>query len=245
LILDRIFELYEHVVTYAKIKNKEISIELGTEEQSGSFMDTVIFENFLEQIQSFCSKNKFQLPLFVVVQTGTKVMENRNVGLFETGDSNEKNELISKIKDSIRLTNKFGILAKEHNADYLNFENLSLRPLLGIKAANVAPEFGYIETTAFMKFLKDFGTSDDFEQFIEIVNKSDSLKKWLSPNSNLSSIEKAQIAGHYCYSNPEVIEIKERLKSYLLKKNIDLNIQLKKSIHNSVDLYSKAFGLCV
>ena len=42
---------------------------------------------------------------------------------------------------------------KEHNADYLT-NDLSWHPKLGIHAANVAPEFGVVETKLFLKILQ-------------------------------------------------------------------------------------------
>ena len=39
-----------------------------------------------------------------------------------------------------------GLLLKEHNCDYLNFEQIQLRKEYGINAINIAPEFGSIQS---------------------------------------------------------------------------------------------------
>ena len=242
-VLSRLFELYAHVVEYAAKQNKKIAIELGTEEQSGSYTDLLFFAEFLEKINQFCIKNKFEHPMFVVIQTGAKVIESKNIGAFEIEKEIEKKKLIENIKNSVSIAAKFKIYIKEHNADYLSTENLKLRPSIGIKASNVAPEFGYLETKALLFLLNNFGNKTDYNRFIEIVNESGKWKKWLLPNSKFNELDKAWLAGHYCYSYPDIIEIKNRLKVDLLKKEIDLDEYLKKEIRLSFQNYAKAFGL--
>ena len=107
----------------------------------------------------------------------------------------------------------------------------------------MAPEFGFIETTELLSLLMAYGPGVDCDRFIEIVNLSGKWKKWLLPGSQLSDLEKARLAGHYCYAYPEIVEIKARLAFELLKKQIFLNEILKKAIRVKFDNYGKAFGL--
>ena len=83
IILDRLKELYAFCIETSKIHNKDIQIEVGTEEQSGGTNTLDELEYSLKEIKNFCEKNNFKKPLFVVVQTGTKVMETRNIGIFK------------------------------------------------------------------------------------------------------------------------------------------------------------------
>jgi tagatose-1,6-bisphosphate aldolase non-catalytic subunit AgaZ/GatZ len=242
-ILQRLFELYGHVVEYAARKNKKIAIEIGTEEQSGSPPDEASFDSFLMQVQQFCTKNKFEMPLFVVLQTGTKVLENRNAGVFETGDAELVSRTIQRIRKSAEMAGKYGVKIKEHNTDYVSLNNLTLRPSLGIRASNVAPEFGYLETQALVHLLKQFAPNRDFEDFIQIVNESGKWKKWMAPDSKANPEEKALIAGHYCYTDPRIVEIKERLNRNLQKQRIDLNVFLQRNIRTAFYKYAQAFGL--
>ena len=82
-VLERLFELYEYCWSYALDKGKEIIFEIGTEEQSGSTNTPDELDFTLSSMEKFCEKNKFPSPTFVVIQTGTRVMEMRNVGSFD------------------------------------------------------------------------------------------------------------------------------------------------------------------
>ena len=83
-VLDRLFELYEYCWNYAQTNRKDIIFEIGTEEQSGSTNTKEELEYTLNKVNYFCTKNNLPRPTFVVVQTGTRVMETRNVGSFDT-----------------------------------------------------------------------------------------------------------------------------------------------------------------
>ena len=243
MILERLFELYGHVAEYASLKGKKIAIEIGTEEQSGVFPDESSFHSFLAQVQEFCMANKFAMPLFVVLQTGTKVLESKNKGAFESGDADLVSRTIQQIKKSAAIAEKFGVNIKEHNADYLSVANLRLRPSLGIRASNVAPELGYLETQGLVHLLKKYAPDRDFDDFIRIVNESGKWKKWMAPDSNASSEDRALIAGHYCFTDPRIVEIKDRLAHSVQKHDIDLNLYLQKNIRAAFYKYLQAFGL--
>ena len=81
--LDRLFELYKFCSEYANKKNKNIFFEIGTEEQSGTTNTPKELEQTLNQTLKFCNKHKLKKPTFVVIQSGTRVMETRNVGTFD------------------------------------------------------------------------------------------------------------------------------------------------------------------
>lgn len=242
-ILFRLFELYAHVMEYAAKKNKKIEIELGTEEQSGGYTDIKSFEEFLEKTNQFCIKNKFRHPLFVVIQTGAKVLESKNIGAFESENESEKNKLINNIRESADIAAKYQVCIKEHNADYLSYNNLLMRPNLGIRAANVAPELGFLETKGFLHLLEKYGDKADYDKFIQTVYESEKWRKWLLPQSEMSTLDRVLLAGHYCYSDPIIIDIKKRLEIDLLKKSIHLDECLKKIIQEAFDKYATAFGL--
>ena len=132
---------------------------------------------------------------------------------------------------------------KEHNADYLSNHSLSLHPRLGIHAANIAPEFGVVETRAFIEILKKFNKTKLLEEFYEISYNSNKWKKWLVPNSNADKVQKAIISGHYIFSNKKFEILKKKVQLFLLKKNINLNNHLQKSIYYSIHRYAKNFNL--
>ena len=131
----------------------DIAFEIGTEEQSASTNCLDEFEYSLNKITSFCSKNKLPLPFFVVAQTGTKVMEMKNIGSFECPVRVE-NEIPAEIQlpKVLEICKKFNVHMKEHNADYLSNESLYWSKI-GIQP-NVAPEFGVTESIAFLEILQ-------------------------------------------------------------------------------------------
>ena len=82
--LERTYELYEYCYEQAHKFKKKILIEVGTEEQTGSTNTFEEIEFFLENLVKFCNVNNLPKLFFIVLQSGTKVMEMRNVGIFES-----------------------------------------------------------------------------------------------------------------------------------------------------------------
>lgn len=243
MILERLFELYEHCFSYANKNKRSIRFELGTEEQDGYAQDLDKFEFFLSETEKFCNANNIIKPTFVVAQTGTKVMETRNVGVFDNGDNRAQIECISHIKGTLQVCERYGIWLKEHNTDYLSNEALSLRPALGIHASNVAPEFGVVETKGLLYLMDKFGFEHERDRFSQIVLESNKWKKWMLTDSSAGDIEKVNICGHYCFSHPEVMEIQQKLTFVLRKYNIDLNAFLVNLVKQSMMRYVQLFNM--
>jgi tagatose-1,6-bisphosphate aldolase non-catalytic subunit AgaZ/GatZ len=243
-LLDRLFELYEYCWEYAKKNKKEIAFEVGTEEQSGSTNTPDDLNETLSSIKKFCNKNKITFPTFVVVQTGTKVMETKNIGTFDS-PLRVENEIAAEIQvpKMIEICKNFNIFMKEHNTDYLSDQSLLWHPRLGIHAANVAPEFGVAETVAFLQILENNNLRSLALKFIELSHNSKKWQKWMLPNSTASVREKALISGHYIFSTPECIELRKEALFNLKKKGIDLNAHLCQQIKKSIFRYMYNFRL--
>ena len=79
-VTDNIFELYEYCYEFAKKRKKKIIFEIGTEEQTGYSDNFLELENLVKNILIKLDKNNLPKPMFMVAQTGTKVIENRNIG---------------------------------------------------------------------------------------------------------------------------------------------------------------------
>lgn len=242
-ILERLFELYDHCYSYAQKTKKDIRFELGTEEQNGYAQNLDEFESFLNETEKFCNKNSIIKPTFVVAQTGTKVMESRNVGVFDNGNNKSQLNCIQHIKDSIQICERYGIWLKEHNTDYLSNEALSLRPSLGVHASNVAPEFGVIETRGLMYLMEKFGFESEYDTFSQVALNSNKWKKWMLPDSVATDLDKVAICGHYVLSDPQIIEVKQKLTFALRKYNIDLNSFLINLIKQSMMRYVQLFNM--
>ena len=230
-ILNRIFDLYEYCWEISKEYKNDIIFEIGTEEQSGGINTQEELEYILASVNNFCDKNKLPTPFFVVFQCGTRVMETRNIGSFDL-PLRVKDEIPAEIQlpKTIETCLKNNVFLKEHNADYLSNEALSWHPRLGIHAANVAPEFGVTETRALLNILETNNLKDLAEEFLNISYASMKWKKWILPNSKISNREKSIISGHYVFSNPKVLEIKEKAIFDLKGKGINLDYLLKKEI---------------
>lgn len=244
-LLERLFELYEFCWRYAQNKGKEIIFEVGTEEQSGSTNTLEELDYNLSSIKKFCNQNNLPFSTFVVVQTGTRVMETRNVGSFDS-PLRVIEEVPSEIQvpKMIEICKKHNILMKEHNTDYLSDVALSWHPRLGIHAANVAPEFGVAETKSLLDIMEKNDLSILAERFLDLAFNSKKWQKWMLPNSNATDRDKSIIAGHYMFSQPEFIEIKKEVSQKLKnQQGIELDIFLKDRVKKSILRYLYNFRL--
>ena len=242
-ILSRLFELYGYTYEFAKQNNRNIEFELGTEEQNGYAQDLEKFEYFLNEVQKFCIKNKVTKPTFVVAQTGTKVMEMQNIGIFGSNLNESKKISLNILLKTLEICNKFDVLLKEHNTDYLSDEALALRPIIGIHASNVAPEFGVIETKALLYILKMFGYDEEINFFIQTALNSNKWKKWMLKNSKATDIDKAIICGHYIFANESIKNMRDKVSRELIVKNIDLDNYLKRIIKQAMTRYIRLFKM--
>ena len=238
--LERVYELYDFCWSHAQERKQDVIFEIGTEEQSGSNNSKEELEYTLESMKKFCKTSKIPFPSFIVIQAGTRVMETKNIGSFES-PVRIKNELPPEIQipQMIEICNKYGIFMKEHNTDYLSTESLKWQPRLGIHAANIAPEFGVAETKAFVNVLEENGYTDLLNDFFQISYDSMKWKKWMLKNTNASDEDRAIIAGHYIFSSDEFIKLKNEAKDRIG----DIDFILKNKVKESVYRYMKAFNL--
>lgn len=243
-VLDRIFDLYEFCWSEAQRRNQEIIFEIGTEEQSGSTNSQEELDYTLKAVKNFCSKNNMPQPTFVVIQCGTRVMEMRNVGSFDS-PVRVADEIPAEIQlpKMIEICNAHGIFMKEHNTDYLSDEALQWHPRLGIHAANVAPEFGVAETKAFLDILETNGFHEIAEKFLGFAYDSKKWKKWMLPNTVATDRDRSIIAGHYIFSSDEFKELKIAASVELEKKGLYLDTHLKNRVKKSIQRYIYNFGL--
>lgn len=243
-VLERIYELYEYCWAEAQKRNQEIIFEVGTEEQSGSTNTQEELEYILTSLQNFCRRNRLPLPSFIVIQTGTRVMETRNVGSFDS-PVRIANELPAEIQvpKVIEICNQHGIFIKEHNADYLSDEALQWHPRLGIHATNVAPEFGVAETRALIAILEENGMNELAENFLQLALDSKKWNKWMLPDTKATDRDRAIIAGHYVFAKKECEEIKNDASPLLKSKGIDLDEYLKDCVKASIMRYMRGFRL--
>lgn len=243
-VLDRMFELYEFCWSYAQRIGKEIIFEIGTEEQHGSTNTQEELGYTLQKVQQFCRKNHLPLPSFVVIQTGTRVMETRNVGSFDT-PVRVADEIPAEIQvpKMIEICQQHGIFMKEHNTDYLSDEALQWHPRLGIHSANVAPEFGVAETRALLEILEHYNLQTLADQFLQIAYDSGKWKKWMLPNTKATDRERSIIAGHYVFAKEECQTLKVEAAAKLKSQGVNLEDELKARVKRSILRYLCYFRL--
>lgn len=241
-ILDRVFELYSFCYEYSKTKNKQVFFEISIGKDGDESQSYEELEKILRDIKTFCDKKNYPMPSFIAVRIGTHVQEDRNVGNFESiihldENSNEKISILRLIQ----LCNDTNVMMKHHNTDYLSDMALKQHVTFGIHAANVAPEFGVVETRALLNLLEKNGLNSEVEKFIEIAYNSKKWEKWLVPNTKLDRRGKAIIVGHYVFSNDEFLTLKEIIKKQLNMENLD--DYLKNQVKKSILRYMKNFNI--
>jgi len=243
-ILERIYELYEFCWVQTEQKHFEVLFEIGTEEQSGSTSIPEYLDFTLSSVERFCRQSHLPTPAFIVVQTGTRVMETRNVGSLDA-PVRVAEELPPEIQvpKMIDICRRYDILMKVHNADYLSDESLSWHPRLGIHAVNVAPEFGVVETKAFLALLQHYSLRNLAERFLVMAYESGHWKKWMMPGTKASETDKAMIAGHYMFATEEFKAIKQEAEVKIRESGIKLDDYLKGQVKQSILRYLINFRL--
>lgn len=243
-VLDRIFELYEYCWEQAQRLGVKLLFEIGTEEQSGGTNTQNELEYTLKSMRRFCDHNNLPFPSFVVVQTGTRVIEKRNVGSLDS-PIRIMDELPAEIQvpKMVEICKRYQIFMKVHNTDYLSDEALQWYPRLGIHSANVAPEFGVAETLALLKLMEEKKMEDLAERFLRLAYDSNKWCKWILPDNHIHDRDCAILAGHYVFATEECKEIKLEAQSRIHNNGSYLENFLKKCVKDSIMRYLRNFRL--
>ena len=206
-------ELINFCNTTAKKHNKKIFFEFGCEDH-GILTN---FKKFSKDAKFFSNYTNKQ---FIVCQTGSLIKSTFQVGQFD----------IDSVKIMKKIANEYGILLKEHNCDYLSFEQVELRKQYGINAINIAPELGVIQTNLTYNISRKFGLDKEILQFKKLVLQKGKWKKWNYNNEN--NLIKFYTAGHYHFSSNNYVN--------LLKK-INKKTSFQKKLNQSIENYLLKF----
>jgi tagatose-1,6-bisphosphate aldolase non-catalytic subunit AgaZ/GatZ len=231
-ILKRLFELYGHIFEYSKGLNG-IYVEVGTDLQGDKISTLEETEYILEKLKNFTLDEINHSPTFYVIQNGTKVLETENVGEYKDKILHDE-KFKSEIQSLTQLIKDYGYLSKAHNCDYLEIETLNSLAVNGINGVNIAPEYGVIETKAIISLCQENGLTEELENFLQISYDSGKWEKWLKPKSNLSDSQKSILSGHYVFSTPEFLELKEIISSKLNKSNINFENVLYETVYKAI-----------
>ena len=139
----------------------------------------------------------------------------------------------------VKLCREYGKKTKEHNGDYLTKHQIDAKFDKGLSAINIAPEFGVEETKALLALMD----TQQIDKFYNICLDSKKWKKWMMKDSVASDFDKSIISGHYVFSNNDFIFLKEKVKNFLYKKNVDLDKYLQSQIECSIIRYLRCFRI--
>jgi len=236
-------DIYELLDFCVKNGKQQFEFEIGADDQS--YVPDLVSraEDSLNRVLQEIKNLGLPSPLFYVLQTGTKVMELRNVGSFDSKLPVE-GMLPSSVQlpEMLKMCRRYGVFLKEHNADYLSTTALKWHRRFGIHAANVAPEFGVAETKALLQVAQENQMKSFIDEFSNIVLAGQKWEKWLVVNGSCTEDEKIQIAGHYHFSEERVLELRNKLRQDLMKKSLDLEALVSKQVEESIDRYLRWFG---
>lgn len=206
-------ELIDFCDEIAKKYNKKINYEFGCEEH-GVLTN---FKKFNDDVKFF---SKIKNRQYIVCQTGSLVKSIFQVGQFD----------IDTVKKMKKIVEQKGILLKEHNCDYLNPQQISLRKHYGINAINVAPELGVIQTNLFYNLAKKFALNKEINKFIKSTLAKGKWRKWLYYNEN--NLIKFFSSAHYNFMSDEYFDL-----NYKISKRTNIQLLLNKNIENNLLKY--------
>lgn len=251
-MLDRTAALIGELERYRKEKGlPEIGYEAGTEETNGGLTSVGAFSDFVDRLVALMESKGLQPPEFVVGQTGTLTRLTENVGHFNRENARKLSE----------NAEKHGVGIKEHNGDYLSDAVLLEHLPLGVTAMNVAPEFGVVETRAWLTLAQveaqhvDAGRRSDLTaRMTEQAVGCERWRKWMVGDTASMPVADAlkdaalsaqitDICGHYTYEIPDVREAMDVLRRNLASLGIAADAYVASKIKASLDRYAYCFGL--
>lgn len=180
--------------------NNNIIYEIGTEEGIRP-ITTNELNNFVFDIKRKLKDEVFSKIKYLVIQCGTRLLEQNNIGVYDS----------DKLKEMLIVCDKHNLISKEHNGDWIDVDTIKSKKENGLKCLNIAPEFGEIESSVIIEFFNE----EDLSSFHEICYKSNAWKKWVSNDFNpFENKEKLiKICGHYNFMNADFLKIKDKYKN--------------------------------
>lgn len=251
-VIERTIDIIDALETYRKEKGlPEVGYEAGTEETNGGLTSVEAFSDFIDELVSRMAERGLQAPEFVVGQTGTLTRLTENVGNFNR-------ENAAKLSENAA---KHGVGVKEHNGDYLSDKILLEHPHLGVTAMNVAPEFGVVETRAYLELaqvekrnIPEGECSNLSGVMAEYAVRSQRWRKWVLADMANATVEQVledealtaqitDICGHYTYEVPQVKAELEKMMKNLASIGVDGERYAIYKIKESLDRYAFCFGM--
>lgn len=251
----RTVELIEYVETERKARSlPPVSYEVGTEETNGGLTSPENYKKFIEKLHAALDAKDLPHPSFIVGNTGTLTRLTEQVGVVDS----------TACKELSAVAKAHGVGLKEHNGDYLSDEVILEHPALGVTAMNVAPEFGTVETQAYLKLvdvedrLKKQNLLENPSNLGQALReeavKSGRWKKWMTDGKDKLTMEEifqdaeltqliTEISGHYTFNDERIKKEIQTLYDNLATQGIDGEAYVIYKIQNAIDHYVECFNL--
>lgn len=181
------------MISRCSIMNNSCSFEVGTEE--------AIFPMSVDTLDYVLGAIKAEIPqlfskiMYAVIQSGTSLRAGINTGEY-------KEERLLRM---VKVCDRYGLLTKEHNGDYLSPEQVKHKLKLGLSAINIAPEVAHIETNIVLKNI----SNEQMNKWFDLCIKDSQWAKWFSKDFDPVSDKRKVLVlcGHYVFSNDEFNEV--------------------------------------
>lgn len=219
--LEKQSRLAESLIQHALNLNPNILLEFGSEDNTGqNLFDTL---HMVDKQINFANTYKNNIK-FLVNQTGSYT-KHTQVGIFNQ-------ELCASIASKIHDA---GFLFKEHNADYLNMDQVKLHKQTGVDAINIAPQLGYIHTYVINKL--GYYYKKELNDFKNYVLSKNLWKKWIV--DSVQDVEtKFLVSAHYFLNSEQSMLIKNIIE----RKSLPFTKILYDEISIVLDQYRLGYG---
>jgi len=219
-----------NAINFCYNENPDIIFEIATEESIRKF-EVDELEKLILDLQKSLKPEIYKQIKYLVVQCGTGLLEANNNGLYDK----------ERLKNMISLCKKYGFISKEHNGDWVAINLMKNKLNLGLDYINVAPELGEIETKIILNEINKIKNKNLkttlFNKFYDLCFKSNKWIKWVTkefiPEENKKKL--IMICGHYVFSYPEFLDIKNEIPNIdeKIKKELLNKLREYHSLHDS------------
>jgi hypothetical protein len=225
------YPIYEEALTWTVklietcyAKNPQIFYEVGTEEGIRP-ISVEVLDTFCQDLKRRLHPDIFKQIKYIVVQCGTQLLEKENIGNFDK----------DKLLTMLNVAEKYGLIAKEHNGDWVSQSVIQEKKSLGLQHINIAPELGEYETKIVLEKIRQ--NPDALEKFYKLCLQSGRWKKWVSndfePEKNKEKL--ILISGHYVFSHPEFLQLKSQF--------VDIDVEIQEAIQRKLHEYLHVFSV--
>lgn len=186
--------------------NPAIKFEIGTEESIRKINEVELIE-IIETIKDNVSDEIFNNIELIVIQSGVglDLINRKNIGNFD----------LNRLKNMIEVGKLYGKKTKEHNGDYLNYDEFKLRFDHGLDSINIGPQIAQIETEIYLEHM----SQKNIDEFYDLCLQSKKWEKWVNKDFDLKNKKNLiMVCGHYLFSNNEFLKIKNKISEDIDKK---------------------------